>query len=1214
MGNNLNNSDNLVKNTKKKKGFKFYLKLGAIFVLSVMLLFAVIFAVVFHKLSQDNNLEKILNAEISKATNMKIAFEKVEFSFPTIKILNTKIATDTKDLRLEADVKEVAVRPDFMAALKGKLLISYIGLDKADVDLKLKKAANSQLSSSIQKDNKSAIQVVPIAPKPIEKLPADTKVNEKQQNPQQNLRQSKQQSQRGNIQKKPAEVETAEVKVVKEVKEAPAETPRNDASKKKVDLKNIEMPFRRVLVKNIQINLEDENQGETFEIQLKEARLSSSMLSSSLPINLDLEIKNLLKLQLTGMISWPREVSTNIKLAVANVKPFEGHVPEEYRQYLSQLNGLKANTKLRYDMQHEKLGIEDFQLNSNLGVQVGLKGNLDSFQPLLGHLKAQVKPLDLPVIMEVFKDLIPQEYGLSVKKGTLGATAEIAFKTNDKVEVSVEANPEKIEVATNLLPETVTLVKAPVTFKDNLVKVTKAEVQVAKQSIEMAEFTYNLDTNKLKASANAATNLEVLWQRLAFPIIKKMEKQELEDLRLDALKVAGGVNVSVEVLGSLEDPEVKGSLALNKVVVEHPTLLGNSAQIDGPLAFTMDKVSSGGLKVRLRKSNLSLKGAFGIGGKQEFKGEVLGDADFTELLALARPVAEEALEGVELAGGAELKLSISGTLEEPVFDGAAQLKSVKFSHKLLDKPIDKVSGAIGFKMNEVSCKDLKASFGKTSVVSSAKVGLGKTVIFDATLDADANLEEIYETIKPFVGEAGAEVVLRGNSGLKVKVGGTADKPWVNGSFIAKDVYFEHPSVIRPVEKINGPVEFDLEKIQLKDLTAYWGKSKASVKGVVKDFEKLLTDIKFAVEPLDITDAAGFFLADSGYVVEGLGKGEGSVSGPLSDIKVLCKATAPVGIVKAELIENADVFKFPYKNLVADCEFYKNILNVKTASLNLFEGKVQAEGKVDIGVEPIAFDFKTNLDMLKTEEFLKVNVDKKFHDSLAGGIKGNFNVKGDVTGLSSLMGNADLAMPSGSYSSPPVLQKVAEKLKSPKFASGKINNYYGTTRIEKGRMISDNSVLEIPGGRMSFSGSVGLDTTLDGDGKLTLNKELFSDNQSMQVLFADKNTVDLPVILRGTLVSPDVNVPLDDMLKKAKDKLKSAVGGTLKEIGKDLKDSLLNRSKSSGPDAKQAVGTDGGEEKSQKTVEDEKAKIKENLKKEASKAEEKLKKGLKKLFR
>ena len=57
-----------------------------------------------------------------------------------------------------------------------------------------------------------------------------------------------------------------------------------------------------------------------------------------------------------------------------------------------------------------------------------------------------------------------------------------------------------------------------------------------------------------------------------------------------------------------------------------------------------------------------------------------------------------------------------------------------------------------------------------------------------------------------------------------------------------------------------------------------------------------------------------------------------------------------------------------------------------------------------------------------------NADKKYENTIVGGINGSAKITGDTTGLNSINGSATLAMPYGTYDSPDLIKKIAEKLK------------------------------------------------------------------------------------------------------------------------------------------------------------------------------------------
>lgn len=140
-----NTAETVTENTGKKprKGLFYYIKLGIVISSILALVAASAAFYVFHKLTTDGNLEKLINKELTKATGMNVSFEKIGFSFPTISLHNTKIATDTPEMTLISHTETIFVRPDFFAAIQGRFFIDKIEVASSTNNLTIKTAAKS---------------------------------------------------------------------------------------------------------------------------------------------------------------------------------------------------------------------------------------------------------------------------------------------------------------------------------------------------------------------------------------------------------------------------------------------------------------------------------------------------------------------------------------------------------------------------------------------------------------------------------------------------------------------------------------------------------------------------------------------------------------------------------------------------------------------------------------------------------------------------------------------------------------------------------------------------------------------------------------------------------------------------------------------------------------------------------------------------------------
>lgn len=594
-----------------------------------------------------------------------------------------------------------------------------------------------------------------------------------------------------------------------------------------------------------------------------------------------------------------------------------------------------------------------------------------------------------------------------------------------------------------------------------------------------------------------------------------------------------------------------------------------------------------------------------------FDGKLTASSKLDEILKLASGFAGNMTKDMTLSGSASAEATIKGNASNPNIIVNGKVQNTVFSHKLIPEKISLQSADLSYKNSIASILNAKILFANQNISVpeiSYETTKGK---LNGQATGKINIESLWKTIKPIIGTSTAEIDMKGNSDLKVTISGTAAEPKINGNVNLIDATFFHPAVLRVVEKINGLAEFDLNGITCKNITANWGTSKATVNGTLKDYSKLITNFNFSVNPLDVTDAAGFFLKDSGYSVEGIGTGKGTVTGAIEKIKVLCEANAPTGKATVSTLEGNPPFKFPYTNLKASCEYFNKIFNISSASMEIFGGSVSADGKVFLDKDPMEFSINSNLNMIQTQEFLKENI-SKYQNVITGPLKGSFKATGTTAGLASLRGNADITAPEGTYSCPDAVRtivnkirtnipKFADKINEEKIASGTYKNLVGNYRLENGTIISDNALANFEQGNISFSGSIGLDTVIKGNSKLTLSREACLKDDVLKKLVGDKESFVLPIAIKGTLTSPDVDVKLDNATKALLNEKKNEL------INKGI-NSLMKIINDNSQDNK-ATASDTAQ-----TSAENKEKVKQDIKDKAKEAEKKLKAGLKKLFK
>ncbi|MDD3001910.1 MAG: AsmA-like C-terminal region-containing protein [Candidatus Riflebacteria bacterium] len=1007
---------------KPKKGFFYYIKIAIVATSIAALVAAGAAFYVFHKLTTDGNLEKLINKELTKATGMQVSFEKIAISFPTINLINTKIATDTPEITLISHTETISVRPDFFAAIKGKFFIDKLEIASSTNDF-TKKTSLSKKDEP--KDNKSEPQ----------------------------------------------------------------------SQNKKIDLTQVEIPFKSIEISDINVFYKDVPKAQNYSIKLNKAQISSSMLSKEIPIYLDAEVKDIAALRLNGNIEWPDTLAANANIQVIKLDKIKEAIPNEYAAKIdiNKLSDLTSQAFVNYNFAQNTLKLNDVKISAKPNILITANADFSSLSPVLGKIDAQLKSTDAMFLTQFAAPFVPQEYQFEILNGKLAASVEAEFKPNSIIAYLANIIPDKVHFKTPMFPQKIQIQKAPISFDGNKINVVGAEILTADQKINIPNFSFSIKDSTFKANADSSLQLEKTWKDIALPLMAQIQPKNEEVKSID---IAGLAALNIEASGKISDPQIKGTVNLNK-------------------------------------TNLK--------------------------------------------------------------------------HKILPEKLTDISGLLKFSLKQIETDKLVANFGKTSASVSGNVSLGEKIAFDTSLDIAANIGETLTTLKPILPESVKAIDAIGNSDIKIKISGTTDNPVLNGVATLKDATFKHPATLRPIEKINGPIEFTLSDITCKNLSAYWGTSKATVNGKITDFSKFMTNFAFTVEPLDVTDAAGFFLTGSGYEVRGNGKGTGTITGPLEKIKVNCEAQAFEGTANATLTENKSIFKFPYKNLKAVCVYQNDVFTVSTASMEIFGGNIYAKGNAYIASDPISFDFQTNIDMIKTEEFLTQNLDKKYANMIAGGLKGAFSARGNTLGLSSLTGTANISMPKGTYNSPPIISQIANKFKEAKFASGVIENVSGNYRLENGRIISDNALANISEGNISFSGSIGLDATINGTSKINLKREVSLKDPTLKQLIGDNKQLEIPIKIKGTLMSPELDMPIDKMLKQALEEKSKAL------INKELQ-KLTNKLGLPGVSSKTPAKPADAKAAEVKATESKSEDLNKKIDAEKKKLEEKLKKGLNKLFK
>ena len=1057
------------KPAKPARGLFFYIKVLLVFLCLIVVSGGIAVYYVYHRLTTDSQLEKMVMEKVSSAINMDVKFATLSVVFPGIEIRDVTVATNTESLQLDSQIGQITIRPSLAAAFSGELLIDALTVASATTNVELKKSAE---------------------------------------------------------------------------KAKPAATASSAAA---FDLAGIKFPFNGIDLNGLKFSVVDRNSGQSHELVVNSAGLTRSMLSDSVPFNMDAVLVGKAKMAVEGKIFWPSDVAADLTISAESVDELKKMVPEEYRKHVQFIKSAQLKASVKYSLARGTLVVESCQVKAEPGLQADGSLDLSSTAPLNGKASFQVSPMAVNDLWPMVKGFVPAEHGLALKDGKISAGVDLTINDGKVSALNISVTPEKIAVSARALPQKVTVEHGQISYADGKARFSGFEARMADTLLKMPSGALALTPLSFNGELAAEVNLDSIW-KLASGYLSAEQKRLVPSGKaaFNGKLAYDGKGARVDGTLSSERIEVQESKTTARAVIErlrvHFDSVGPSAGV-----IKIESLEVAGVGATL-KINGTVKNAADLG----FDLKAAGNLRVAEFSRLAAGLFKLPVREGQFKGDLTLDLKVGGSVSNPQPRGRIEFKDIFADFSDRGLVVSSLNGAATADIDNLALDKLSAEMfgGKLSITGTLK-NFKKPVADARATVSGADLAAIRRFLKTNFREMSDDLDFSGKADLNVVVTGPANAPDLKGDASLKECRFNHPAVLRPIENIAGPITFSNAGLETTGLTAGWGTSRAVVKGSLKNWAKFITDFKFVVDPLDITDAGGFFLKDSGYKIDGRGTGSGAITGEVAMIKVDGVASVPTGIFSAPVSEKGEVFKFPFKNMQARATYFSKQLHVSSASLELFSGKVNASGKVHLDKDPIAYEFSTRIDKLMTEQFLAENT--KYKDILQGGLDGTFAASGNTSGLVSLNGKASLAMQKGFYNSPPFVKQISQQLEAPQLASGPIENVAGDYLIANGRITSKNTVGKAKAGRVNFTGSVGLDATLDGEAQIQINREACQQSNILRQLVGNSETLDIPVTLKGSFMSPSVGLPLDRMLKdvagkRVKEAVQQKVGD---ELGKLL---------------------------------------------------------------
>ncbi|MHC5773709.1 translocation/assembly module TamB domain-containing protein [Nostoc sp.] len=290
------------------------------------------------------------------------------------------------------------------------------------------------------------------------------------------------------------------------------------------------------------------------------------------------------------------------------------------------------------------------------------------------------------------------------------------------------------------------------TFADGIVTLSPLSVGINQG---LVAFSGQLGTEQLSGKLNVAS----LPLSLLEPFIQKYP-----------IDITGKVNADATLAGSLQDPSVKGQVAIADATLNKKPVQTGQVNFDynkARLNFDSTLLVTGTQPVTITGS---LPAPLPFAAVQPDSNQISINANVqNEGLALLNVFTNNQVAWVD--GQGKVDLNIQGTLNEPIINGNATLNNATFSAQALSEPLTNVTGTVQFNGKTLNVEGIQGTYNKGQVSASGILPIftsGQVAANPLTLSIADKLN--FKLAGLYEGGVGGDVVIRGTA-LKPVIGG-----------------------------------------------------------------------------------------------------------------------------------------------------------------------------------------------------------------------------------------------------------------------------------------------------------------------------------------------------------------------------------------------------------------------------------------------------------
>jgi uncharacterized protein involved in outer membrane biogenesis len=550
-------------------------------------------------------------------------------------------------------------------------------------------------------------------------------------------------------------------------------------------------------------------------------------------------------------------------------------------------------------------------------------------------------------------------------------------------------------------------------------------------------------------------------------------------------------------------------------------------------------------------------------------------ASMEQLLSLIPPDMLKKTKGLAASGDIKFSVKMTGPSSatiNPATTASFSITNGKIQYASLPKSITNITIAGSFEkpsapltatgIGNFSIDQFTARIGTNDISGKAHVSHFDDPTISASFTGNVDLAEVKE-FYPL--EQGSE--FNGTVKATISVEGKVKNPESlngKGTIDFQNVTIQSAGTPKPIRNLNGSISVSNQVIESKQLAMNIGESDLNLAFGLKNYLSMVfpQGDKTAGKPSATMKLTSHQLRIADITSESTTQPETKNSRKPAQKQ---GGILPGFDVAADVsIDKLVTDKFTFNNAKGSVALNNGVIDLKTFSVNAFQGTIQTKGTLDLRDEKKR-PFNLDLSIKDVASDALLSNFTSFGQCLFGKLTMSTKIQGDLNdtlGINpqSLTGDGLVKISEGKLSGFPLTQKLAEFTGSNQLKEINFNDWANSFSIANGRLNVKDLKINAGATSIALNGSQGLDGTLDYSLTVKLPQET-SDKLNLQGVagelmqyFKDKDgRMNLPFHVGGTMTNPALQLDTksqQEMAKKAaEDALKNKLQEGLKNIFK-----------------------------------------------------------------